>query len=76
MEEPYSKIIKNKITCESICQYMLNALLSGPNPKFNDFIDRTKDDIYSGILLKNSMSHDDIVTEACSKYNNIFASEK
>ena len=39
MEEYYSKIINNKSTCKSIRRYMLNALLSVPNPKFNAFIE-------------------------------------
>ena len=75
-EESYSKIISNKITCESIRQYMLNVLLSGPNPKFNSFVDRIKDDIDSGIRLNNHMSHDDLATAARAKYNNMVASKK
>ena len=74
MEESYSNINNNKSTCESIRQYMLNALLSGPNTKFNDFIERIKDDIDSGIGLNNHMSHDDLATAARAKYNNMVAS--
>ena len=55
---------------------MLNALLSGPNPKFNAFIERIKDDIDSGTGLKNHMSHDDLATAARAKYNNMVASDK
>ena len=76
MEESYSKIISNKITCESIRRYMLNALLSGPNPKFNVFIERIKDDIDLGIGLNNHMSHDDIATAARVKYKNMVASNE
>ena len=46
---------------------MLNALLSGPNPKFNDFIKQIKDGIDSGIGLNNHMPHDDLVTAASAK---------
>ena len=54
----------------------MNALLPGPNTKFNDFIKRIKDDIYSGIGLNNHMSHDDLTTASCAKYNNMVASGK
>ena len=47
MEDNYVKILDNHSTCESIRQYCLNALLSGPNAKFNAFIERIKDDIDS-----------------------------
>ena len=40
MEENYVKILENHSTCESIRRYCLNALLSGPNAKFNAFIER------------------------------------
>ena len=55
---------------------MLNALLYGPNPKFNTFIKRIKDDIDLGIVLNNHMLHDYISTEARAKYNNIVSSDK
>ena len=55
---------------------MLNALLSGPNPKFNAFIEWIKDAIDSGIGLNNHMSHDDLATVARLKYNNMVASDK
>ena len=55
---------------------MLNALLSGPNPKFNDFIKQIKDDIDSGVGLNNNMSHDGLATAACAKYKNMVASDK
>ena len=76
MEESSSKIINKKSTCEYVCQYMLNALLYGPNPKFNAFIERIKDDIDSGTGLKNHMSHDDLATAARAKYNNMVASDE
>ena len=74
MEESYSEIINNKFTCKSIRLYMLNALLSRPNPKFNAFIDKIKYDIYSGIGLNNHMSRDYPANADCVKYNNVVAS--
>ena len=47
MEENYLMINENHSTCESIRWYALNALLSGPNTKFNAFIERIKNDIDS-----------------------------
>ena len=46
---------------------MSNALLSGPNPKFNAFIKRIKYDIDAGIGFKNDMFHDDLATETHAK---------
>ena len=76
MEESYLKIINNKSTCGSIRQYMLNRLLSDPNPKFNAFIEQIKDDIDLGRGLNNHMSHDDIATSARVKYNSIVAPDE
>ena len=50
---------------------MLNTLLSVLNHKFNAFIDHIKYDIDLGIGLNNHMSHDDLVTTARAKYNNM-----
>ena len=76
MEEYYSKIVNNKITCESIRLYMLNALLSGPNPKFGAFIEQIRYGIDSGIGLNNHMLHDDLTTAARAKYNKMVDSNK
>ena len=46
---------------------MLNMILSGPNPKFNAFINQIKDDIDLGIGFNNHMSHDYNTTAARSK---------
>ena len=37
---------------------MSNPLLSFPNTKVNSFIEQIKDDVDSGMGLKNNMSHD------------------
>ena len=67
MKEFNSKIINNKITCKSICRCMLNALLSGLNPKFNAAIKKIKDYIDLGIGLNNNLSHDNLATAAHAK---------
>ena len=76
MEEHYLKILDNHSTCESIRRYCLNALLSGPNSKFNAFIERIKDDIYSKTGLNKTMSFDELCTAARSKYNNMDACDE
>ena len=67
MEENYVKILDNHSTCESIRQYCLNSLLSGPNAKFNAFIERIKDGIDSQTGLNKTMSFDELCTAARSK---------
>ena len=76
MEENYLKILENHSTCESIRRYSLNALLSGPNAKFNSFIERIKDDIDSQTGLNKDMTFDQICSAAPSKYNNMEASNE
>ena len=55
---------------------MLTALLSDQNTNSNDFIKLIKDDIDLGTGLNNHISHDDLTTAACVKFNNMVASEK
>ena len=76
MEENYVKILDNQSTCESIRRYCLNVLLSGPNAKFNAFIEIIKDDIDSQTGSNKTMSFDEICTAARSKYNNMDACDK
>ena len=71
MEDIYVKILDNHSTCESIRRYCLNALLSGPNSKFNAFIERIKDDIDLQTSLNNNMTFDELCTADRSKYNNL-----
>ena len=76
MEENYVKILDNHSTCESICWYCLNTLLSGPNSKFNAFIEHIKDDIDSQTGLNKTMSFGKFCTAARSKYNNMDACDE
>ena len=76
IEENYVKILENYSTCESICRYGLNTLLSGPNAKFNSCIKRIKGDIDSQTGLNKNMAFDQICCAARSKYNNMEASNK
>ena len=42
--------------CESICRYTLTALTTGPNSKFNQFVERIQDDIKSGTGLHSNFT--------------------
>ena len=50
--------------------------MSGPNAKFNAFIERIKDDIDSQTGLNKTMSFDELCTAAHSKYNNMDACDE
>jgi flagellar biosynthesis chaperone FliJ len=57
--------------CESIRRYTITALSSGPNAKFNMFIDRLNDDIESQTGANKAMEWRDIIDAARVKYNNM-----
>ena len=48
IEELVNKIEGAGEKCESIRRYTLTALTTGPNSKFNQFVERIQDDIESG----------------------------
>ena len=76
MEKNYVKILDNHSTCESIRQYCLNALLSGPNAKFNAFIERINDDLDPQTGFNQTMSFEKIWSAARSKYNKMDACDE
>ena len=57
--------------CESIRRYTITALSSGPNAKFNTFIDRINDNIESGTGVHKDMDWQQIIDAARSKYTNM-----
>ena len=57
--------------CDSIRRYTITALSSGPNAKFNTFIDRINDDIESGTGPNKNLEWDDIIDAARAKYLNM-----
>ena len=73
IEDNHVKKLDNHSTCESTHRYCFNAHLSGPNTKFNAFIERIKDDIDSQTGLNKNMTFDELFTAARSKYNNMDA---
>ncbi len=52
-------------------RYLINALQSGKNHEFNSYIQRINDDIQSGIGVHKSITPEDLIQAARSKYNNM-----
>ena len=52
-------------------KYILEALISGPNPKYNEFVSRVMDDVESGIGAMAHYSPDEIIAAARARYNNM-----
>ena len=71
IEELMEKIEGSGERCESIRRYVLTTLLSGPNSKFNRFIDRIQDDIKSGKGIHSKMTWQDIISSARTKFQNM-----
>lgn len=55
-------------TCESTRRYLMNALMSGPNAKFNNYIDRINDDIEAKSGPYKDYTVDTIISAATTKY--------
>jgi hypothetical protein len=71
IEELMEKIEGAGEKCESIRRYTLTALMSGPNAKFNQFIDRIQDDIESGTGVHCNMTWQQIVETSRTKFQNM-----
>ena len=54
--------------CESERRYLISALMSGPNAKFNSYIDRIKDDVEARSGPYKDMTVNEILTSAKTKY--------
>ena len=62
--------------CESIQRYTLNALTSGPNDRFNKYIERIADDIDSGTGANKDLDWESIIVAARTKYTNMEATSE
>ena len=62
--------------CWSIQQYTLNALTSGPNDRFNKYIEHISDDIDSGTGTNKDMDWEAIIAAAKTKYDNMEATNE
>ena len=50
---------------------VFSALLSGPNANYNDFIQRIKDDVESGIGVNRNIDADSLIAAGRTKYTNM-----
>ena len=71
IEELMEKIEGAGEQCESIRRYVLTALTSGPNTKFNSYAGRIEDDIEAGTGIHSKMSWQDIIVASRTKFQNM-----
>ena len=57
--------------CKSILRFTLNALISGLNAQFNQFIGRIKDNIDSGTGANKKLDWNDIIEASRTKCTNM-----
>ncbi len=66
------KILKdNDAAPRNIRKLLINALKTGPNHDFNRFIERIEDDVDSGIGQHSTITAEDLIIAARTKYNNM-----
>ena len=70
IEEKYQKILAMDATCESIIRYTINALLSGPDEDFNNFVKRIKGEVDSGMGPQANITFNQLVGASRKYYQN------
>ena len=68
IEEKYQKILSIDTTCESIICYTINALLSGPDEDFNNFVKQIKGKVDSGMGPQAKITFNQLVGAARKYY--------
>ena len=71
MSANFKILSDNRRAPDSYRRLLLDALASGPNHMFNDFVQRIKDDVESGIGANSNISPDSLITAARTKFNNM-----
>ena len=71
IEGLYKILRDNHRAPEDFRRLILDALATGPNHYFNEFIQRIEYDVESGIGANANIAPDALITAACTKYNNI-----
>ena len=72
MVEANYKILKlNGEAPKKYLKLILEALATGPNAKFNGFIERINDDVESGIGVNKDITAEDLIIAARLKFNNM-----
>ena len=65
-----------KSECSSILRYTIQALLTGPNDDFNQFMKRIKQDVESGTGVHKNDTFKDVLDAARALYNNMDESDE
>ena len=68
IKEKYQKILFMDATRESIIFYTINALLSGPDDDFNNFVKQIKGEVDSGIGPQAKITFNQLVGAARKYY--------
>ena len=71
IERHYNRILSLNSDCESILRYTINALLTGSNDDFGNFIRRMKTDVESKTGPHKDDTYSDIIDAARAVYNNM-----
>ena len=71
MEKNFNVLKENGQEPKNYCRLLLDALVTGPNHVFNEYMQRIIDDVESGTGFNALIKSDQIVKGARSKYNNM-----
>lgn len=71
MERNYKVLYDNKQAPTNYRRLVLDALVTGPNNMFNEYVQRLTDDVESGTGYNANITADQVVKGARSKYNNM-----
>ena len=71
IESNYKILKENKKAPDSYRRLLLEALVTGPNHHFNQFIDRITDDVESGIGAHANITPDNLIKASRTKFNNM-----
>jgi hypothetical protein len=71
MERNYKVLYDNKQAPKNYRRLVLDALVTGPNNMFNEYIQRLTDDVESGTGYNANIAADEVIKGARSKYNNM-----
>ena len=73
MEKWYKKLKSNGCAPANFRRLLVDALGTGQNHSFNQFVERISDEIESGFGSRANITPDQLIVAARSKYNNMTA---
>ncbi len=71
MESQHKILTENGRTSHDYRKLLLNALRTGPNHKFNEYVERIVDDVEAGFGSNSKVTADQLVVACRSKFNNM-----